>query len=96
MAELHRLQSCRRCRHLFVASPGERLCPDCRREARRDRARRALFSGGVHASSWTAFSIFAVGSIGLSVVAGLTHPSWMGLAGWIGAIAALVYIGRTP
>jgi hypothetical protein len=95
VAELHRLQPCRRCRHLFVATPGERLCPDCRREAKREQARRALFSGRGTARAWRPVAIFALGSVGLGVAAGLAHLPHVGLATWLGGAAALAYIART-
>jgi hypothetical protein len=94
VAEIHRLQSCRRCRHLFVATPGERLCPDCKQAAKRERARRALFGGAAASTTWSPLLIFAAGTVGLAVAAGLVQPGRMGLAAWIGGIAALVYIGR--
>jgi len=94
VGELHRLQPCRRCRHLFVAAPGERLCPDCRREVRRDRARRALFGGGAATRAWTPLVVFALGSVGCFILAGLVQPAWSGLAGWIGGAAAVAYIAQ--
>ncbi len=93
MAEVHRLQSCRRCGHLFVATPGQRLCPDCQKAARRERARRSLWSGS---SDWQPLTIFAVGTLGAGALAAGVHPGGIGIAAWVGGIVALVLVGRAP
>lgn len=93
VAQIHRLEHCRRCRKIFVARPGERLCPDCRRQQRREAGRRALVGG---ATGWRATGAFAIGSVGLAIVAGVVHPAWLGLAAWVGGAAAVVYVARQP
>ena len=95
MGQVHRLQTCRSCRHLFVSERGERLCPDCRRARNRDRARRGLWGAGARSSTWRPLAAFTVGAVGLSFLAALSHLVSMGLAGWIGGAAALVYVART-
>lgn len=92
MAEVHRLQSCRRCRHLFVAVPGQRLCPDCLTAVRRERARRNLLGA---ASQWRPLLVFAVGTLATGLLAFSLHPAWTHFAVWLGGILALVYIART-
>jgi len=53
MAEVTRLAQCYRCRRVFPARPGERYCPNCRRELARERNRRRLGLGAsVRAQSW--------------------------------------------
>jgi len=93
VAQIHRLDNCRRCRKIFVARPGERLCPDCRRERRREAGRRALTGG---AAGWHATATFAAGSLGLALVGGVLHPAWLGLAAWVGGAAAVTYVARQP
>ncbi len=90
MGQLHRLEPCRRCRRVFVARAGEHLCPDCRQEMRRQAGRRLRHP----ASGWQATLAFAVGALGLALLAGALQPAWTGWAAWIGGAAAVVYIAR--
>lgn len=92
MAEIHRLDQCRRCRKVFVARPGERLCPDCRRSVRREAGRRSLLGG----STWRAFGAFALGTLGLGLLAAFLHPAWLGTAAWVGGAGAVFYVARLP
>lgn len=92
MAELHKLQTCPRCHHLFVAQPGQRVCPDCQANLRRLRGR-----------AWQRprrgvppLGLFAIGSFGLSLLAAFLHPQSLGWAAWIGGAAAIAYIARQP
>ncbi len=93
MAQIHRLEHCRRCRKIFVAHPGERFCPDCRRELRREAGRRALTGG---TSAWNPTGAFALGTVGLAVAASLVHPGWLGLGAWTGGALAVAYVARQP
>jgi hypothetical protein len=95
VGQVHRLQTCRSCHHLFVSERGERLCPDCRRSRNRDRFRRRPWGGGAASGHWRPLAAFAIGAVGLSFLAALTNPGWMGLAGWVGGAAAIVYVART-
>ncbi len=89
MAEVHRLASCQRCHHLFVARPGQRICPDCQQAIRRARGR--AWSSGRAAHP---LLVFAVGSGGLALAATWLRPGSVGLAAWVGAAAALWWLVR--
>ena len=92
MADVHRLQACRRCRHLFVAAPGQRLCPDCLSAVRRERARRNLFAGN---PTWRPLVIFAAATLAAGFLAVTLRPGLTSPVVWLAAIGALVFIGRT-
>jgi hypothetical protein len=80
MAEVTRLAQCYRCRRVFVARPGERYCPNCRRELARERNRRRLGIGAtVSGGSWGPI----LWVVALTVVGTLVgHP-------YIGALAGI-------
>ncbi len=84
MAEVTRLAQCYRCRRVFVARPGERYCPNCRRELARERNRRRLGLGAsVTSRSWAPIMWVAA----LTVVGALVgHP-------YIGALAGVAIVG---
>jgi len=91
MGEVHRLDSCRRCRRIFEARSGERLCPDCRRQQRREAGRRALTGA---TSGWGATGTFALATLGLGIITGYLHPGWTGTGAWVGGALAVAYIAR--
>ncbi len=92
MGDVRRLGVCRRCRRTFVGQPGELYCAECRREMRRQQVRRRLHLGG--AGPWQPLLIFGVCSIGAGMLVGLLLPGYAGDATWVGAIAAIVQVGR--
>jgi hypothetical protein len=81
VGEVRRLDRCYRCRKVFVADGGERYCPDCRREMRRERNRRRLRVQGMGRSAWT--PLLALAALTL---AGSPFGHW---GPWIGAAAAI-------
>lgn len=93
MGELHRLESCHRCRRVFVARGAERFCPDCLRARRREANRRALGGG---ATGWAATGVFAVGTVGAALVAQALHVASPGLGAWVGGALAVAYVARQP
>jgi len=88
MAEIHRLRSCRRCRRTFVGRPNDLYCPDCRQQLRRER--RMLRVSGV----WEPVLLYGALSVGLGLATGLLHPAYAAPATWVGALAALIQLGR--
>jgi anti-sigma factor RsiW len=78
-----------------VALPGQRLCPSCRREVERERARRLWARGGPDAG-WAPVALFGLAAVGMGLLASAVHPAWTGSAAWLGGIAALVWLGRRP
>ncbi len=89
MAELHKLATCQRCHHLFVAQPGQRICPECQANLRRLRGR-----PWQRRRTLSPLAIFAIGSVGLSLVAAVLHPQSLGIAAWVGGAAAVLFIAR--
>lgn len=81
MAEVTRLAQCFRCRRVFVARPGERYCPNCRREITRERNRRRL-GMAAGATAWKPI-LWVSGLTVAGAVVG--HP-------YLGAIAGLAVV----
>lgn len=91
MAELSRLAVCRRCRRTFIGRPGEKYCADCRKEMRIQGHRRAI---AAVRGPWRPLGTYALLSLGLGLVVGLLRPSLAGDATWVGAILAILQVGR--
>jgi hypothetical protein len=89
MADLHKLATCQRCHHLFVAQPGQRLCPECRQNLRRMRGR-----PWARRRTLPPLAIFAICTVGLALLTAVVHPNSIGIAAWAGGALALILISR--
>jgi len=101
-----RLVRCPRCRRMFVAQPGQRLCPACAEEARSSgpwgapRRRRAPGRSAPPWrpspwQTWRPLAYAAGGSVLAALVVGSWAPTWAGRAAWLGFVAGMVLADRT-
>ena len=87
-----RLQRCRSCRRMFVAAPGDRICPEC--ERMKDPRQAWGRARPLRMGPWRPLAVSCAVGAAAGLAAAVVAPAWMQRAVWLGFIAGLAYVAR--